>query len=218
MSGLRIGILIVLITMQREAYVRLDLSESTAVMAEIVPRLDGVIFDPARATVLAASPSFYPGWRILDISDHSVMPVSRRCVVSGPGDTVVLDGTAASVTRLNRLVPVHLDAKNIGDYVRFYLAHISGPHGRLIVVEGPDDIPWHSDPPTATRKSLNEMITPLTVLKNGKRGPFQISLCVVFRSLLMGLNVSVTSDGAVRFGDEEILLDDLPVADEILEG
>lgn len=67
--------------------------------------------------------------------------------VHRPDGITVLDWTNAPIYKLNESVPIVLDDKTVGFYVRFFFTYVRGRHGRFLIVESVDDIAWKDEPP-----------------------------------------------------------------------
>ena len=199
--------------MYQEAFVKLELSETGAILEKLNPSFGGSRFDPLEAVILTQNIPFYPGFRLLDIADYSVVPALRRYVVYSKDRYEILDFTNAPIYKLNQEIPIRLDEKNVGDYVRFFFNHVRGPHGKFILVESVDDIHWKDDPPPAARKAIGKMITPIA-LKASPRSEYELSACVVFKDSLFKRTIKVDPKGALTLSGEELLIEDLPVLDD----
>ncbi len=201
--------------MQNEAYEKLELEEAATILDRLNPLFDGAPFDPVESTLMAARLPFYPGCRIVDIADHRVMPPSRRYVIHGPKESAVVDFTNAPIYDFNKKIPIQLTEDNVGDYVRFFFTFVRGRHGRFLIVESVDDIRWKDDPPSAARRAIGNMVEPLAVMRIEADGTYHLEVRIVFRNSLFKSKVAVKKDGQVTLSDEELLVEDMPVLDDI---
>ncbi len=202
--------------MFHDAFVKLDETEAESVLGEINPALTGGDFNPRAAVVMTQDLSFYPGYRFLDIADYANTPPFRKFVIYKPDDIIVLDGTNGPVYALNDRTTFGLVSSTVADYVRFFFTHVRGPHGRFLLCETVDDIAWHEEPPPAARKAVSDLLTPLAVTDEPVDGSYVLSGCMVFRDALYKADIAVTAAGRVSVSNEELLLDDLPVIDDVL--
>ncbi len=202
--------------MARDFLKKLNQKEATLFLQKINPVLDGSPFDMESSVVLHQELSFYPGWCFLDVTDHNVMPYKKCFVVVGSDDVIPLSDTSESIYDLNKIVPLALTVENIEDYVHFFFNHVSGPHGRFTVVENIDEIEWHEDPPIAVRRAINELIAPLTILSS-KDNQFILEATMVFKNALFRVQITVGPDGMIDLSKEELLLEDMPLCEGILE-
>ncbi len=201
--------------MFEEAFIRLDAQECETVLGDINPALEGGDFDSGSVTILGQELSFYPGYRFLDMADYEVTPHFRKFVIYKPGAVIVLDWTNKPLYELNNKAPLELTKETIADYVRFFFTYVRGPHGKFSIIETVDDISWSEEPPPAARKSLGKMLQPVMI--NGKNGDnsFHLTACLMFKGTLYKASIFVTKDGRITVSDEEIIIDDMPVADDI---
>jgi hypothetical protein len=200
----------------QDVFIKLGRPDTERVLADINPALEGIAFDPAAVTILAHTPSFYPGFRFLEISDFGNMPAVQRFVLHKPGTTAVLNGTNEPVYRLNRDAPITLSPDTVGAYVRFFFTHVRGRQGRFIIAETIEDIAWKEEPPAAARKAVGQLLQPLHVQGPGPDGGYRIVAHMVFKDALFKTAITVAADGLVTLGDEELLIEDMPVLDDTL--
>jgi hypothetical protein len=201
--------------MYQEAFEKLDLAETATILDEIGGKLQGVSFDPVETTIMAAELPFYANCRLLDISNHTAMPAARRFVIHGPKTLVALDFTNGPIYKLNEDCPLKLNEANIATYARFFFTYVRGKHGRFIVVENVDDVPWKEDPPPTARQAIGRMIKPIALKENPPAGSNVLEIRMVFKDSLFKSDVLIKNDGLVSLSNEELLLEDMPVADDI---
>lgn len=202
--------------MFREAFEKLELAEVATILDEVNPLLDGVQFDPVETTIMAINLPFYPGFKFLDIADHTGLPPLQRFAVYKPGQAVVMDFTNEPIYTLNRDVPIKLSEDTAEDYVRFFFSYVRGRHGRFLIAENVDDIQWKEDPPPAARKAIGKMLMPVTLDSMAADGSYKMSACMVFKDSLFKSDIKVTPGGQVNLENEELLVEDMPVLDDTL--
>jgi hypothetical protein len=200
--------------MYQEAFEKLELDESATILDQIQPMLEGLQFDPVETTIMAAEIPFYPGCRLLDISDNTSMPPRRRYVIFGSKTSAVLNFHNESIYKFNDELPIKLNESNVGTYVRFFFTYVRGKHGRFITTESIDDIPWKEDPPPAARQAIGRMIKPVTLKEVDAKGHYQLEARMVFKTSLFKTNVDVRPDGLITLSNEELLVEDMPVVDD----
>lgn len=198
-----------------EAFEKLDLEETAAILDRLNPEFDEVEFDPVNTTIMALDLPFYKGCRLLEIADYTQSPPRQRFAVYGPEHRAVLDFTNAPIYALNKDVPVKLTEKNIGDYLRFFFTYVRGRHGRFLIAENVDDIQWREEPPPAARKAIGKMLIPVALKNTGDGGAFHLEVSMVFKDSLFKSKVVVTPEGLVTLKDEELLVEDMPVLDDV---
>lgn len=202
--------------MYREAFVKLELAEAATILDKLNPAFEGVVFDPLETTILAQETPFYPGFRLLDIADHSQQPARRRFAVYSPERHFIINFSNEPIYAFNRALPVALDENNIADYVRFFFSHVRGRHGRFLVVENVDDINWKNDPPLTARRAVAKMIAPVALERIDEKGHYHLRACMIFKDSLFRSMVRVEPTGLVSLSDEELLVEDIPVFDDTL--
>lgn len=202
--------------MFRDAFVKPDKLEIEALLQEINPKLDGSPFDARSATILAMALSFYPGYRLLDIADHGTVPARRVSILYAPGNIIVLDWTNGPLYALNKTGLLQIDDSNVIEYVRFFYAFVRGRHGRFLITESADDIVWKEEPTPAARKAISRLVEPLRLVGTSPLGDYVLSARIIFKDSLFKATISVSPQGGVTMSEEELVIEDMPVQDDVL--
>lgn len=201
--------------MYQEAFEKLDLAQTATILDEIGPMLEGVVFDPVETTIMAADIPFYPGCKLLDISNHTSMPPQRRYVIYSRKKSTVLNFTNSPIYKFNEELPIAIDEENVGTYVRFFFTYVRGKHGRFIVAENVDDIPWKEEPPPSARQAIGRMIKPIVLKEKDAEGNYKLEARMVFKDSLFKTDVTIKpKDGLVTLSNEELLIEDMPIMDD----
>lgn len=203
--------------MFRDAFTKLDVLESESLLLQINPQLEGTAFNAGSTTILSAELPFYPGYRLLDIADHSIMPPRKAHVIFKIGSVTVLNWTNDPIYKLNEKVPIQLNERNVVDYVRFFFTFVRGRHGRFLIVESIDDISWKGDIPQTARKAVGNLIEPVRLRGMDRDGSYLLSVRMVFKDSLFRSKVNVTPQGLIKLSDEELVVEDMPILDDIME-
>lgn len=201
--------------MIQQDFEKLELAEVATILDRLNPLFQGSVFDPVETTVLGATLPFYPGHRLLEISDHTVSPPLQRFVLYGQDSAIVLDFTNAPIYALNKELPLQLNAETVFDYARFFFTYVKGRHGRFLISEGVDDINWKEEPPPAARKAIGKMLRPLALKTQDSDGSFLMEATVMFKNSLFKSDIRISADGSVSLSNEELLIEDMPVLDDV---
>jgi hypothetical protein len=205
--------------MFRDAFTKLDTIEAQALLTVLNPQIDGSPYDPEKATVLTAPVSFYPGYQFIEISDHTTMPARKTALIykTGQGESaVILDWTNGPIYALNEQAPLTLNENTINDYVRFFFHYVRGRHGRFVIIESVDEISWKEEPPVNARKAVGSLIAPLHLYSVDNDGTYRLSARMLFKDSLFKADIVVDNQGQVNLEDEELVIEDIPVVDEVL--
>jgi hypothetical protein len=200
--------------MFQDAFEKLELADVATILDQMNPLFEGVEFDPVDATIMAVNLPFYKGYRLLHIADNTVMPPVQRCAIYSHQNQVVLDFTNEPIYKLNQDVPIQLSEDNVVEYVRFFFTYVRGKHGRFIMTENVDDIAWKEDPPPQARKSISNMIDPISIESVSEDGMFHLIGCMMFKDSLFKSDIEVQPSGLVALKNEELLIEDMPVLDD----
>lgn len=202
--------------MYQDAFQKLDQDETEKFLNRAQPHLDGIGFNIVNVTVLSHALPFYEGYTFYDIGDFSSAKPLHRYIIANDDHISVLDWTNTPIHKLNKDAPLALNEENLGDYVRFYFSYVRGDKGKFILCENVDDIPWKDDPPPSSRKSVGSMITPLTLVEgHGNDGEFHLEGTICFKNGLFKVDMIVQSDGMLEITNQELLLEDLPILDDV---
>lgn len=202
--------------MFEKAFKKLEPEDAAKTLSLINPKLDGSPFESDAVAVLTQRLPFYPGYEFLEVTDHAANPLRVQYVIFKPEDPIILNWTNEPIYDLNSRLPIGLDKDNVGLYVKFFFTYVRGRHGRFLIVDGVDDIRWKDDPPPAARKAVGEMIQPVTLQNIGEDGTYNLKACMIFKDSLFQSAVHVKPDGHVSMSDEELLVEDMPVIDDLL--
>jgi len=201
--------------MYEEAFQKLEKDEAEKILQTAAPFIDGVSFDMSHVTILRQDLSFYPNHVFYDIADLSAAKAIHRYVVMKDNVVTVLNWTSAIIYGLNKTAPLTLNDENIGDYVRFFFSYVRGAEGKFSLAENVDDVAWKDDPSPSSRKAVGNMITPLTLLQVHDDGGYDLEGTITFKNALFKAEINIAADGALNITNQELLLEDLPVFDDI---
>jgi len=203
--------------MFQDTYSKLNQTEVENLLLKVNSFFEGVIFNPQNTIIMSRTLDFYPGFKFYDMADHTQNPASRRFIIVKKDKVIVLDFTNAPIYELNKVAPIYLNEDTVHDYVRFFFNFVRGRHGRFLIVETVDDIAWREEPPAAAKKSIGKLIMPVALIDDDKESEdFQLHAQMMFRESLFSADISVKKDGIVQLSNEQLMIEDMPVLDDIL--
>jgi hypothetical protein len=201
--------------MFKDAFIKLDAIQAARMTERVNPLFD-VKFDAANSSVMIHTLSFYENHYVVELSRQDQHPpVVRVAVCNDKGDVTVLNWTNEPIHKLNRAVPIQLSEDSMADYVRFFFTYVRGSHGRFLIIDSVDDIDWREEPAAAGRKALGKMIEPMQIKRREADGTVVFSLCIVFKDSLFAAEAHLKPDGNLSLHNEELLVEDIPVADDL---
>ncbi len=190
--------------------------EAAPILMEVNQALEGSPFVGESIVVLSQDLPFYPGYKFLEISDHTAQPVRTQNIIYKQGDVTVLNWTNEPIYALNAKAPIQLNKDTAPLYAKFFFTYVRGRHGRFLIVEGVDEIQWREEPPPAARKAVGKLLTPVTLSNIDADGTFNLVGQMMFKDSLFQSAIHVKPDGLVSLSDEELLIEDMPVQDDTL--
>ncbi len=202
--------------MFQKAFVKLEKEAAEAVLRDVNPLMEGSPFKPESTTILGFELPFYPGYKFLDIADYGYVPEQQRFVVHKADNATILNWTNEPIYALNKKAPLVLTADTVTEYVRFFFTYVRGRHGRFRVAENVDDIAWKEEPPPAARKAIGKILAPVQLTKKNRDGSYDLILQMMFRDSLFKTAAHVNRDGQILLSEEELLIEDMPVLDDVL--
>lgn len=203
--------------MFQDTYTKLNPADTEKILALTAPAFDGVAFNAENTVVMARTLDFYPGFRFVDMADHSQNPPLKRFALVKKENVTVLDFTNTPIYETNKSAPIYLNEDTVFDYVRFFFNFVRGRHGRFLIVESVDDIAWTEEPPSAAKKSIGKLIMPVAMIsKDVDDGNFHLHAQMIFRDSLFAADIIVQKDGLVQLTNEKLMIEDMPVQDDTL--
>ena len=199
-----------------EAMTQLELDETATILDQINPLIEGNPYDPVETTIMAIDLLFYHGYQYCEISDHTAHPKRRHVAIYSHGDPHILNFTNEAIYKLNAHIGIQIDDTTIYDYVRFFFHHSTGQHGRFLIVENIDDIAWKENPPPNARAAIAKMIEPVTLKDKHEDGSYTLNAHMVFKNGLFRSDITVAKDGTVTMSNEELLIEDMPILDDVI--
>lgn len=190
--------------------------ERFSVLQEINAGREGSAFDEKTVTIIAQDLPFFPGYRFLDIVDYEENATPQHgFFIYKPGDVHVIDWTNQPFYELAAENFV-LNAQTVSPYVRLFFQYVRSSQGRFLIIDTIDDIVWRNELPPAARKAVSDMITPLELVRQDPDGSFVLRLCMLLKNALFRNEVRVSTTGDVALSLGEVLIEDMPVQDDIL--
>lgn len=199
----------------KDAFIKLEPENAAILIGQAAPSFD-IAFDPASTTVMVHDLEFYKGYFLAEFSRTDQHPPAiRHAVCNDKGEVHVLDWTNAPIYDLNKSIPITLDEENMANYVRFFFRQVRGKYGRFLIVDTVDDIDWREEPAAAGRKALGKMIEALHVKSRNPDGSVIFNASIIFRHSLFAAEIHLQKDGNIHLQNEELLVEDIPVSDDL---
>ena len=201
--------------MFKEAFIKLDPVQTQQMIEKINPHLD-IVFEPATTTAMIHNLSFYENHFLVELARHDRHPaIVRAAICNDKGDVKVLNWTNEPIFALNKSAPIVLSEESMADFVRFFFTYVRGSHGRFLIIDSVDDIDWREEPAPAGRKALGKMIEPLHIKERKEDGTVVFAVSIVFKDSLFAAEAHLKKDGQLSLHNEELLVEDIPVADDV---
>ena len=191
----------------------LDISEANSIIEKINSEYH-CNFNPCTTIITHQPLSFYPEYRLLNITDYSSVPYERSIAIFGFNRFQFLDFTNKPIYEFNRRVKPILTKVSAHEYVRFFFSLVRTKKGRFIIVETPKDIHW-LDLHSCFSRELQDIIKPIA-LEETKENTFTFSAYIAVKDSLFRARIIVKSNGSVSLTDEELVIKDIPIIDDFV--
>jgi hypothetical protein len=198
-----------------EDWQKLDAQKSASILGEVNPHLEPVPFSVESTTIRTQKLLFYKGYEFLELTDMSAVPAARKYAIYKPGDVSVINWTNETIYDVNEKAPIALDERSVIDYVKFFFTYVRGRHGKFNIIETIDDIRWQVEPPLQGRKLMQDMLEPVTLVRQETDGTFVLTAYMVFKDSLFRTAIHVKQDGLVSMSDEELKIEGMPVLQDV---
>lgn len=194
-----------------QSYNKLEKKDVEALVPKINPHLTATEFPADKTTILEKDLPFYDGFRILDVSNHSLTPVTRRFVLFSENEVIPIDFTNGPIYKLNGKGQLKLNRDTIIPYVMFFFEFVRGTKGHFQIIESLDDILWLDEPSSQLRRALAPKIMPMVISEVQENGTYIVDTTMIFKDCLIHVKVHVDKEGFVTMKDQKIIEANLTV-------
>ncbi len=186
------------------------------ILENINPHIQPVAFDLEKTTVRQRRLPFYDKVMFYELTDMTAVPAARKYALARGKDVQMINWTNDPIYHMNEQAPIKLNFENVADYVRFFFSYVRGRHGRFIIIESFEDIRWQNEPPSAGRKAMREILSPVNVLaQDDADGTFILEAYMLFKDSLFRTLVHVKPNGQIDMTDEELKIEGMPVIQDM---
>lgn len=98
------------------------------------------------------------------------------------------------------------------DYIRFYFAHVYGRHGRFVIIESEEDVPWLPEASFEQRQEIAKQILPIDMKANPQWvGQWSGTATMMLKDAIFHTKIVIKPNGRVTMYDHSIFGDGIPV-------
>lgn len=152
---------------------------------------------------------FFPRHRLIAFISTDTIPPTTRFAIGRPNDLHFMDWTREGLYAVNQALGLQLDKENCRDYLRFALEFITGPQGRFLLVEKPEDLPWRGNEPGEAMAKAAASLRPLKLVSDSKAG-FILSGTILFDRCIIALEAKISRAGEIILENEDVVATDAP--------
>lgn len=200
-----------------DAFIKCSADESAALLTRLTNSFSNHGLNKDGIMVLKKTLTFYKDAIYYDMTQIEPYPTRTLHLVDWGQDIFVCDGNESHLLAFNQKCPLLLDRTNILDYVRFYFAHVVGPHGLSRVIDTVDDLQLKEEPSAHVRKSLHDKIVPLVLNGTLTKGGYQARGTILVEQTMFSAFIDIQNTGAVTVELGRVLADLLPTSNRLLE-
>lgn len=208
--------------MFKDSYKPLTQNKIDTLIEIINPKLNISNFESAETKAIAHPLPFYPSFQYIEARKINANPPLKLNLIApmdykkwDAANIYILDGTNNIFYRLNKEIPILLNKSTVHSYVSFFFSYVRGAQGQFQILSSIDDINWNEAPGPSGIKALTKMITPLTIFEKTE-DDFLLKSTILFKDSLFESDIHVAQDGIITLKNQKILVEDLPVIDQIL--
>lgn len=200
-----------------DAFIKCGTEEKTNLLKELSSVIKDHGFVVPGLMVLKKSLSFYNNASYYEITQADQHPEKTIQMVMGQNNIFICNGYPKDLLDFNEKYPLILNRDNVLDYVRFYFAHIVGPHGLSRIIDTVDDIQLKEEPTPNLRKGLNDKIIPLALNASLAGGGYQARGTLLVEQTIFSTFIDINPKGQVSVELGRVLADLLPIGPRVLE-
>jgi len=204
--------------MFKDSFKEMKPNKLESLLSIVNEKLDGSSIDPEKAKALWHPLPFYDGYQFSEIRLKGENPPRLANVIAPIDDKKwqnenvhVLDGSNKIFYELNESLPIILNDSTIHIYAQFFFSYVRGANGIFHIINSLDDVNWREQPALSGRKALEKMINPVLIKDKSDDG-YVLSATIVFKDSLFKSDIIVKNNGMISLSNQEILVEDLPIA------
>ena len=202
-----------------DAFIKVEHGSAAEILDQVNPLLDGSPFDTYLTNIVRHPVDIYDGWSLVEVSHYGTNPPQKVSFLYKKGETqrpiIILDGTDKSILEINKITKLKLKKDEITFYLKFYFEYVMGQYGRLKIIETIDSIDWLEELSLSAKKNLGKIVLPIEIKGLAHTGEYQVTANTVFKNALFRTDFLVSIQGEIIVQDRELLIDDLPIIDDI---
>lgn len=199
------------------AYQKLEGKDVDRYLPLLNPVIPGADLNSDALQLMRAKTTFYKDTSIIEVLDRQAHPPRQFTVLTNNKISQIVDYKPESIKQMNSVYGLNLTDNTVCDYVRFFLKYTQGPHGRFLLLEGVEDIPWKEDPPPAARTALAEMIKSLPQALESDATGWHGEISVIFQGAFFYADLTVSQDGEIALANQRLMIDQMPIFDDIIQ-
>lgn len=171
-------------------------------------------FEENTVKILKQNLSFAPGWVRYDCEDQSEMPHRHYIFVADDEDIKPVVYTSQPIEDLWDTNDLVINENTVFPFLNFYLMTLNTGGETLRPMTSVDDVSWRDDLAPTARKSLDKELMAYPVISKEKDN-YIVKTAAVFRHSLMEVTFEVTSEGKITIKDKKVIIEDLPIINDL---
>lgn len=192
-----------------------DFTEAQAFIDRVNRELKERPFDAVTTVVRRHNLPFYAEFDLYEFEDSGDgTSYIRRALINGER-AFVLNWTNGPIYAANEMAPINVTEDNAAIYARFFFNYVKGRHGRFVLIDGADDIAWNGAVPEKGKEAIGKIIEPIHVVST-EEGKISLLSYMVFKDSLFRANVHVERDGMVSLSDEALVVEGMPIIEDVV--
>lgn len=177
---------------------------------EKVSPIDGQYATSAENTKVAWRPlPFYKKVALIKVEDQAWGPnVGPLFFLGYGGNFYRLNGMSTPIHEVNHTAKIHLNEKNVLDYLRFFCFFVHGDKGPFLIAEDPEALNLPDSIRPEVKELINDSVTPATFNGMTSDGKYDCSGMVYYGTSLFSAQFHVYPNGLIEMVDDEPIVQD----------
>jgi len=169
----------------------------------------------ANSTYRLSALPFYTNFKLYTFIDFSFCPYLEMNLLDNGIYTFVLDGSQKPFLEANSISPLVLTSNNVYQYALIVLGNIREGNCAYRLVKSIDDITFSSIPSKEEYLKIESSITPPVIKKDADS--YEITTSLLLNDCILEATIKVQIDGRVEIIKEDIVLENMPIRELVLE-
>lgn len=185
---------------------KLDRTETAKIIQRVSNTQDGVLFSVGTSEATAAPLPFYQGFMMVRLTNYATLPSFTLDFLSDGSTFYLLDGSPDPLQKIAARGALHLNERNIVEYVDFFFRHVTTEEGDIYLIRNPDEMPFMDSLSLDQQIQIRRAHSDIGVAYNRSDDSFMIQADLYFAGVLLKATLTVQADGQIEVTNHAMLM------------